>query len=163
MTVVETLYSCVLCHKSFVKRQSLAAHMRVHRDVEFAQFKIRVPKDVKDGFMAVCRKHHATACHVLYVLMKATVKGDELGILDLSMKNPFIVQMQHYFASRPRGHGKYEAAGLAGSEPATPAVLCVFSDGYHEGKVFCQLYGAGWVEAGKCVSCPKNRLRLNSP
>jgi hypothetical protein len=130
--------------------------MRVHRDVEFVQLKVRVPRDVKDGFLAVCKKHHATACHVIYVLMKATVKGDEVGVLDLSMKNPFIVQMQHYFPARPRGHGKYDVAEMGTIVPSDPRVYCAFCGGFSGGLVFCQRYGSDWLPSSRCEGCPSN-------
>lgn len=107
MTQIKILYSCVVCGKGYDKRQSLAAHMKVHKDVEFFRTTVRVPKVLWKQFLGVCEKHKTTTCHVLYTLMKATVKGDETGLVDLAAKNPLIVQMQSFFGARPRGRGKY--------------------------------------------------------
>ena len=92
-------------------------------------------------------------------LMDAAVLGDEHGVIKLDGPNPFVVQMQSFFASRPRGHGKYDVASAVGFEPTIPQVLCVYLDGFSGGKIFCQRYGAAWLSASKCDGCSKNRFQ----
>lgn len=153
---VEVVYSCLVCGRAFSKRASLAAHMRVHRDVRMAQLNVDLPKDLKDRFVEVCRKHHTTTCHVIYTLVKAFLEGEERGLVSLATHNPVVVQVVNLFGARPRGHGKYSFAGDLSS--GTPRVLCLYMDGVDGEEVFCQRYGA-WVPSSRCFQCDKNRLR----
>ena len=82
--------------------------MRTHQDIEFSQVHVRIPKDVADKFMSICKKHKTTSCHVIYTLMKSMIKGDETGVIDLAAKNPLIVQMISHFGGAPRGAKKYD-------------------------------------------------------
>jgi hypothetical protein len=133
--------------------------MRVHKDVEMVQLNVDLPKDVRAAFVEVCHRHHTTSCHVLYSLIKAFIEGEKRGLVDLSTKNPVTVQVVNLFAAHPRGHGKYDAAYMPAPVPGSPAVLCLYCDGFREGEVFCQRYGADWIPASKCSTCPKNRFQ----
>ncbi|MBA7704493.1 hypothetical protein ES703_113305 [subsurface metagenome] len=105
---IETLFSCIVCGDGFKSRQGLAGHMNSHRDVEFMDVHVRVPKDVGKKFMGVVRKHKTTSCHLIYTVMKAIIKGDETGMVDLAAKNPLIVHMTSIFGGAPRGSRKYD-------------------------------------------------------
>ncbi len=105
---IETLYSCIICPEAFKTRQGLAGHMRKHRDIEFKQLHVRIPKDVADQFLDMCRRHKTTSCHMIYTLMKMTVKGEKMGVVDLGAKNPVVIQMISNFGGAPRGKKKYE-------------------------------------------------------
>jgi len=155
---VDVVYSCLVCGKAFTSRQALAAHMRVHRDVEFVKTSFRLPRDLAERFVEVCHKHHTTACHVVYTLIQAFVEGEKRGLVDISTKNPVIVHMHQYFAARPRGHGKY--AFPPGFLPSTviniPRCGHVQSVCSRTGEVYCG--GAGtWVSPEKCRKCGFNR------
>lgn len=113
----------MVCGAGFKSRQGLAGHMKAHKDVEFAQVHVRVPKKVAEAFLAVCKKHKTTSCHLLYTLMKATVKGDEIGVVELGAKNPFMVNVISFFGGRPRGAHKYDLTPLLG-DPLSRAVSC---------------------------------------
>jgi hypothetical protein len=133
--------------------------MRVHKDVEMVQLNVDLPRDVRAAFVEVCHRHHTTSCHVLYSLIKAFIEGEKRGLVDLSTKNPVTVQVVNLFASRPRGHGKYDAARVVDARSDEAAVLCLYCDGVRGGEVFCQRFGAVWVPASKCSACPKNRFQ----
>jgi len=150
------VYSCLLCSKAFTTRQGLAAHMRVHKDVEMVQLNVDLPKDVRAVFVEVCHRHHTTSCHVLYSLIKAFIEGEKRGLVDLSTKNPVTVQVVNLFAAHPRGHGKYDTTSMMGFEPEAPSVYCVFCGGFSGGLVFCQRHGSNWIPIGRCAECPSN-------
>jgi hypothetical protein len=133
--------------------------MRVHKDVEMVQLNVDLPREVRAAFVEVCHRHHTTSCHVLYSLIKAFIEGEKRGLVDLSTKNPVTVQVVNLFAARPRGHGKYYTTSILGPGGPEPAVLCLWCDGFREGEVFCQRYGAGWVQASQCAACRYNRFQ----
>lgn len=151
---IETLFSCLVCGAGFKSRQGLAGHMNRHRDVEFVDVHVRVPKSVADGFKAVYTKHKTTSCHLLYTLMKATIKGDEVGMVDLGAKNPLVVNMMSFFGGRPRGRNKYVLEKvLAG--PLSEATDCRWlrHKEWNRGRLgWCRQFRR-WVTPARCVSC----------
>lgn len=155
---VTTLYSCIVCGAAYSKQQSLAAHMRVHKDVEFEDFHVRIVKDVKDDFMALCKKHKTTSCHLIYALMKMAVQGEKMGVVDLGAKNPLIIQMISNFQGAPRGRNKYQLP--AGPwDPLSRALFCAhlsqkeWSPG-HLG--WCRRVGR-WVTPTICQGCVEDK------
>jgi hypothetical protein len=130
--------------------------MNRHKDVEFVQFHVRLPKELVEKFQAVRVKHKTTDCALIHALMQATVKGDELGVIKIGSENPSIIQIVEQFASRPRGHGKYDTTSMPGFEPEAPSVYCVFCGGFSGGLVFCQRHGSDWLPASRCADCPSN-------
>jgi hypothetical protein len=155
---VEVVYSCLICGKAFSKRASLAAHMRVHKDVKMAQLNVDLPKDLRDAFNEVCRKHHTTTCHVIYTLIKAFIEGEKRGLVDLGTHNPVTIQVVNLFGARPRGHGKYDLGLGMGSEPLGLNVGCFYIGAVSGGDVYCNWLGGSWVSGQRCQACPKNRL-----
>jgi hypothetical protein len=155
---VGVVYKCVLCSKAFNNVQSLRAHMKVHRDVEFEHFHVRLPRAKVEEFKEFCRRHNTTTCHMILAMIDAYIEGDKRGLIQIGSPNPAIVHLHQFFAARPRGHGKYDAAYMTVPVPGSSAVLCLYCDGFREGEVFCQRYGADWVPASKCSTCPKNRI-----
>lgn len=124
---VKTLYTCIICGRSFSSRKALFGHMRVHRDVKWKRLTVRLPAELVDRFYKVVRDHKTTTCAVVHSLVQAVVKGEELGVFKLSSSNPSYVVIQEFFNARPRGHGKYDLSGLEPvvAEAATPkCVVC---------------------------------------
>jgi hypothetical protein len=156
---VEVVYSCLVCGKAFSKRASLAAHMKVHRDVKMAQLNVDLPKDLRDAFNEVCRKHHTTTCHVIYTLIKAFIEGEKRGLVDLGTHNPVTIQVVNLFGARPRGHGKYDTSFGNSAISGNVGVLCLYVNGISGNEIYCQWRGGLWVPVALCSSCPKNRLR----
>jgi hypothetical protein len=153
---VRVVYKCVLCPKAFDNVQSLRAHMKVHRDVEFEHFHVRLPRAKVEEFKEFCRRHNTTTCHMILAMIDAYIEGDKRGLIQIGSTNPAIVHLQQFFASRPRGHGKYDTTSMLGFEPETPRVYCVFCGGFSGGLVFCQRYGSDWLPASRCADCPSN-------
>lgn len=116
---IETLFSCVLCPSSYSTRQGLAGHMNKHKDVEFRQFNIRIPKEKRDAFMALCAKHNVTSCHMMLAMIDAYLKGDECGLTLVGSKNPQIVHIQQFFNTSPGIRDKFQVSdhvkGLKGT------------------------------------------------
>jgi hypothetical protein len=156
---VEVVYSCLICGKAFSKRASLAAHMKVHRDVKMAQLNVDLPEDLRDAFNEVCHKHHTTTCHVIYTLIKAFIEGEKRGLVDLGTHNPVTIQVVNLFGARPRGHGKYDVAAATPFAGSNPPVLCLYMDGVDGDQVFCQKRGGLWLPLSVCSTCPKNRFQ----
>lgn len=152
------VFKCVVCGAAFTKRQSLAAHMRVHRDVEWASLHVRLPRAKVERFKRFCEKHNTTTCHVISVLLDAVDEGDKRGVIKLSGPNPFIITVQEFYSARPKAPGKY--AFPVGFEPArlpsVPRCGQVQSVSLGAGEIYCS--GAGtWVSPEKCGKCGFNR------
>lgn len=156
---VEVLYVCSVCGKGYSSRQGLAGHMNKHGDVEFARLSVRLPREKVERFKEFCKRHKTTTCALINALLTAVEKGAELGVVDLTSANPSIVQVQEFYASKPRGHGKYDTTYMAAPESSRPNVLCLYLDGVRAGEVFCQRFGGMWHPASRCGECPKNRLQ----
>ena len=158
---IETLYSCIVCGAGFKSRQGLAGHMNKHRDIEFSDVHVRVPKDVADKFMDVVKKHKTTSCHLVYTLMKATIKGDESGMVDLGAKNPLIVQMNSFFGGAPRGRNKYAVFPIPFG-PLEEALRCDYlhQKEWSEGRFgWCSRCGR-WVTPNNCLGCVERGKKL---
>ena len=134
----------------------MAGHMNKHPDVEFVRLSVRLPREKVEKFKEFCRRHKTTTCALVNALLTAVEKGDELGVVDLAASNPVIVQLQEFYASRPRGHGKYDVSHNVAEYGVTPQVYCVFCGGFSGSLVFCQRYGSNWLPSARCVECPSN-------
>jgi hypothetical protein len=156
MSTDVVIYKCVICGKSFSKRQSLAAHLGHHKDVEFAQFNVRIPKARRDWIVSYCQRHNTTTCHLLLAFCSFLEEGEKHGNIILGSPNPTFFVLQEYFMAKPRGHGKYDTTSMMGFEPEAPSVYCVFCGGFSGGLVFCQRYGSDWLPASRCADCPSN-------
>jgi hypothetical protein len=143
----------------------LKAHKGSYKTVSF----LASAKDYEE-FKELCKLHGLTTCHLFNTFMFAMVEAFKRGgkvewdpkteNLRASVgSNPIIVNLTQNFGARPRGHGKYDAAYMTAPVPGSPAVLCLYCDGFREGEVFCQRYGADWIPASKCSTCPKNRFQ----
>lgn len=158
---IKTLYSCLVCGDGFKSRQGLAGHMKKHKDIEFSQVHVRIPKDVADKFMDVCKRHKTTSCHLIYTLMKMTVKGEKMGVVDLGAKNPVIVQLISNFGGAPRGKNKYLLPILPFG-PLEDALRCdhLHQKEWAEGRFgWCSACGR-WVTPANCVSCIERKSKL---
>ena len=151
---VTVLYTCVVCGNAFSAKQSLMAHLKIHNDIEWKDFHVRLPKESVDKFQAVCKKHKTTTCNVILHLMNATVKGDEMGVIDLASSNPLVIQMVSFFGARPRGHGKYDFSSLLGRESLGSSDKCAFC--LEKAKFVSQ------IEGTQIFLCHKHLLNLRS-
>ncbi len=156
MTRIKTLYTCIICGASFDKRQALRGHMNKHKDVKLVRISWLVPEETRDKFYAVCAKHKTTTCHVGYTLMKAAIKGDETGMIDLAAKNPLIVNMLSFFNGRPRGRRKWDLAPFVGDR-LTQAVTCIYLDhkDWNKGRLGWCRDLKKWVTPDVCTICVK--------
>lgn len=123
------VYKCVVCGKAFTKLQSLMAHMRVHRDVEWARLSVRLPKKMVDEFKALAKRHNTTTCQLIHSLLTSLIEGEKRGIVTIGSQNPIVINLVNVFGGAPRGHKKWSLRGLAGFEPprcficGSPAVV----------------------------------------
>ena len=153
------VYKCAVCGRSWPKKASLMGHMGHGCAKAFDRLVVSLPKVRKEWFLDYCKRHNSTSCHVLLGMFTLMEAGEEKGVTVLSSPNPQYFVLQEFFASRPRGHGKYDVYDMEGVEPMTPQVLCVYLDGLGEGKIYCQRYGSAWLPASKCAGCSKNRFK----
>jgi len=102
------VYKCVVCGKSFVKRESLAAHLGHHREVEFARLSVRVPKDRLEWFKAYCKRHNTTTCHLILTFFDMLEAGEKQGHMVVGSPNPTVFMLKQYFAGAPRGRRKWQ-------------------------------------------------------
>jgi hypothetical protein len=119
---------------------------------------VRLPKERRDWIVNYCKRHNTTTCHLLLAFCSFLEEGEKHGNIILGSPNPTFFVLQEYFMARPRGHGKYYTTSILGPGGPEPAVLCLWCDGFREGEVFCQRYGAGWVQASRCAACRYNRI-----
>jgi len=96
---------------------------------------------------------------MILAMIDAYIEGEKRGLIQVGSPNPVIIHLQQFFASRPRGHGKYDVASATPGAGSNPAVLCLYLDGVYGGEVFCQWVGGLWIPASRCMDCPKNRLK----
>jgi len=111
---VRTLFACMVCGRGWASKQSLRAHMKVHKGEDIRSTHIVVKGQVWDRFVDLCRRHHTTTCHLLDVLMRAALKGDETGMIDVGAPNPAVIQIHEYFMGRPRSPFKVEVPAPEG-------------------------------------------------
>jgi len=156
-----TVYKCVVCNKSFMKKQSLAAHCRIHKDVEFAELHVRLPKEKVEGFKAFCKRHNSTTCHMVLSMIDSYLEGDKRGLIVVGSPNPAIVHLQQFFNARPRGKRKYDVAPIPFG-PLEDALRCdhLHQKEWAEGRFgWCSVCGR-WVTPANCVSCVERGKRL---
>lgn len=152
MAKVERLFQCVVCPAAFVKKQSLRAHMKVHKKA-YLRTSIFARRDLWERFNQVCESHKTTSCHVLNALIEAVVQGEKVGVVDLAKiasPNPIVINLTHNFLGLPRGSRKVQVPGVPGSNPGCR--LCGSLDVYEwqpelsnllQGR--CKKCGAEWL------------------
>jgi len=106
------VYKCVVCGRGFDRLAALRGHLRVHGDVVWENFTVRLPKWLCDRFRRVCREHNTTTCQVVFTLLKAFVEGAERGLVSLAAPNPVVINVVSLFGGRPRGRRKWDFSGL---------------------------------------------------
>lgn len=158
------LYKCVVCGQAYTKVQSLRAHLKRHRDLEWVNLTIRVPKAMAERFKAACKSHNTTTCLVISSIIEAVLKGQDMGVVDLARlvgPNPLVVTMHEYFMGRPRGHYRVPVSGELFPSPRGRCPECGSSDVYEQKDPFgsefrtgrCKKCGADW-----CVNPRKSYL-----
>jgi hypothetical protein len=153
------VYQCIVCGRSFTKKESLMAHMRVHKDADLVVFNVKLPRELVVAFKDLCERHHTTTCHLVATFMRAALAGDKTGLVNIGAANPLIVTVQSFFGAKPRGHGKYDVAAATPFAGSNPPVLCLYMDGVDGDQVFCQKRGGLWLPLSVCSTCPKNRFQ----
>jgi hypothetical protein len=153
------VFKCVICGRTFLKRESLAAHLGHHKEVEFKRLSVRLPKERLEWFENYCRKHNTTSCHLILAFFSFLEEGEKHGNIILGSPNPTFFVLQEIFMARPRGHGKYDFGLGPGSEPGGLNVSCFYIGAVSGGDVYCNWLGGSWVSGQRCQTCPKNRLR----
>jgi len=144
---IERLFQCVICGAAYAGKQSLRAHMKVHKG-EYVRTTIYAKRGLWKRFDEVCRRHKTTSCHVLQALIEAVVKAEEVGAVDLSKlaaPNPVIINISQTFLGKPRS-----------------AVKTLIAERVHEAELECEVCGAaayalhskrleaGWAHVAVC-------------
>jgi len=111
---VEVLFVCVVCGKAFRSKQALRGHMNAHRGEGYRTTHIVVQGESWERFLDLCRRHKTTTCQLLGVLIRAALKGDETGMIDVGAPNPAVVNIHEYFLGKPRSAWEF---------PVTPEVF----------------------------------------
>jgi len=99
---VQQLFKCIVCPKAFGSKQSLRAHMKVHKGEGYRTTHIVVRGGEFARFEEMCRRHNTTTCHLLGVLIRAALRGDETGMIDIGAPNPAVINVHEYFLGKPR-------------------------------------------------------------
>jgi len=110
-------WRCIVCGRVFGRRESLQAHLRVHRG-ELCTFSVRIPRTLREDFKRLCRAHGVTTCHVVVGLMQAAVEGFRRGVAfewdprteSVRLKsgsNPLVVNFYQAFGGPPRSRLKH--------------------------------------------------------
>jgi hypothetical protein len=148
------VYKCVVCDASFDSKQSLAAHCKIHKDVEFAELHVRLPKEKVEAFKQFCESHNSTTCHMVLTMIDAYTEGVKKGLIVIGGANPAIVHLQQFFNARPRGRGKYDVEALA-ADPLREILFCDHL--HHRDNALGQLGWCTeckrWVTPAICQSC----------
>ena len=155
------IYKCVICGKSWMKRESLQAHMRVHQDIDWKTFNVRLPKKKVDAFKDYCKRHNTTTCHMILAIMDMCLTADEVGHAALGSANPVVFTLQQFFNAKPRGKRKYDLQPIPFG-PLEDALSCnhLRQKEWVEGRLgWCSRCGR-WVTPGNCVSCVERGSKL---
>jgi hypothetical protein len=154
MSEVKVVYKCFVCPKAFGSVQALRGHMRVHRGVEVGDLHVRLPKAKIEEFLAFCRRHNASSCHMVLSMIDAYIEGDKRGLIQVGSPNPAIVHLMQIFPGRARGHNKYEL-DLVVQDPLSGVLRCPRLD--HRDTVPGRLGWCRdvkrWVTPDQCLSC----------
>jgi len=153
------IFKCVVCGKTFLKRESLAAHLGHHKEVDFKRLSVRLPKERLEWFENYCKKHNTTSCHLILAFFSFLEEGEKHGNIILGSPNPTFFVLQEVFMAKPRGHGKYDVAAATPFAGSNPSVLCLYMDGVDGDQVFCQKRGGLWLPLSVCSTCAKNRFQ----
>jgi len=144
---VEVLFSCVVCGQGFSSKQALRGHMNAHRGENYRTTHIVVDGEVWDRFVELCRRHKTTTCQLLRVLMKAALKGDETGMIDVGAPNPAVINVHEYFLGKPRSAWEFPAVSKYLDTGAGSCPQCGSGD-----VVETRPDGLGYLD-GRCRKC----------
>lgn len=145
---IEQLFQCVVCGKAWPSKQSLRAHMKVHKG-EYVRTSFHANREAWERFDAICKEHKTTTCHVLNTLIKGINEGAESGDISLPKilsPNPVIININDYFLAQPRSRYKI---------PVDPSTIHHRAQPQHcpmcgEKKVYVRSIEGGFLE-GECV------------
>lgn len=157
MSEVERLYQCVVCGKAWTSKQSLRAHLKVHKG-EYMRTSFQADREAWKRFEEICKDHKTTTCHVLNTLIKGINEGAKDGNISLPKilsPNPVVININDYFLAGPRSRYKIPVDPSRIHHGVQP-VHCPScgskkvgvrrtSDGFVEGRCGC---GAEWLVYG---------------
>jgi len=153
------VYKCVVCERAFSSKAALRGHLRVHRDVDWMNFTVRVPRSVVEDFKDLCRRHNTTTCQLIYAAMKAYLRGDKLGVVDLVSPNPLVIHINEYFLGRPRSSLKTFLKSVPGFPSLIPRCRYASSLNLDRAEIYCR--GSGdWVMLQGCLRCGQREGEL---
>jgi len=145
------LYKCSICGSAYPKRAALAGHMNLHKG-ETAKITARIPRDLRDQFTALCHKHNATTCQVLTTLIKAALKGEELGVINLGSPNPLVINVNEYFLGKPRSMYRALVDSKFSRPNTIPNCRKLWCLDFSSHQAYCG--GATlWVDLSACMRC----------
>jgi len=149
---VERLFKCVVCPKAFGSKQSLRAHMKVHKGEGYRTTHVVVVDEEWDWFCGYAGRHNTTTCQLIRAFIKMAREGEKQGVITVGGPNPVIFQLQEVFLGKPRSSWemKVELEAVRGLRRRCPE--CGSSD-IHEfrpsGSPFldgrCRKCGAEWL------------------
>lgn len=155
MSEVKTLFVCVVCEKGWPSKQSLRAHMKVHKKEGYIRTSIIAQKERWAAFQEVCKKHKTTACHLLGALIDACVKGEKEGLVNIGSSNPVVIQVNHFFSGVPRSPFKGLRNPDLAPDPLTRVVRCnaLVHKNWNVGRLgWCKNVDR-WVTPEVCLGC----------
>lgn len=107
------IYKCIICDKSWTKKQSLMGHMNAHKDIDWARLSVRLPKEKIDAFKDFCKRHNGTTCKMVAAFVDLALEADKRGIAIWPNGNPVNLCLQQFFNAAPRGKGSYDVLSTA--------------------------------------------------
>jgi len=157
-------YRCLICGRVFESAQGLRGHLKAHKG-QYKTVSFLASGVSYDEFKALCKVHGLTTCHLFNTFMDAMNQAFKRGAkvewdpitenLRAQMgSNPININLIQNFRARPRGHGKYDLAGLA-ADPLTVVAQCshlVHKD-WVSGRLGWCTDVKRWVTLEMCAGC----------
>jgi len=145
------LYKCLFCDFASTKRAALAGHMQRHKG-KTAVLAVRIDRELRDKFTDLCHRHNTTTCQLLTGLIKATLKGEEVGTVDLRSINPMIINVNEYFLGKPRSGYKALISSRLGLPKEIPRCWRIGLIDLDKHEIYC-LRGGLFVAIEGCMRC----------
>jgi len=151
---------CFVCGRVFEKKQSLRAHLKVHKG-EYKEVSFLAVKSTYEEFKKLCGLHGLTTCHMLNSIMWAlaeALRGNKTVEFDarteeMRMKggsNPLTIVLNQTFLGKPRSAWKTPLQESCKLWPPS----CEFADDFIRSlrEVGCTR-SKEWTRLEECWSC----------